>query len=503
MNPFQLGFRNLFGILLPGAVLALGISACLAILFPGLAQSVVKQTANNAALLVAGFLLAAYILGFVIRLYAADTVDRLSASLVRIRRDPFEGKEGSIEDHLNDLLDSVANPDLPCDPSQDLIRWAWKYDEFPYPVWELMKFRLYHPDELFRFFFPYRRCFATGHRRGKEFFNYCKAVVYEAHEGKPHTLAEEIQGSEANVRFLAGIFWALLLSAILLTISAVTRARLLMQVGAFPVVTAGALAFFAFAAIVGRRTERLAREKLRVASFWIFNTMAVTLLFVSVWIGARRPELATETRMNVVALVMVLVAFSIVARGRFRLSRLKEVDSVFDAFFLVHRHAAECSRCRAGQESDPGLYEERRRLIQDAFAEGLSLESLVKLMKSRSAGTPRLSSLYFAGADRDHPYFVHTDKVAIGLSVLPEDEPKSSEAKRHPHQHEVVVVLDGGIRVEVAKDGQWLASDLSAGEVKTIYPDECHRILARGQDAVFLFVKTVPAEEPRGVSCTP
>jgi len=147
-------------------------------------------------------------------------------------------------------------------------------------------------------------------------------------------------------------------------------------------------------------------------------------------------------------------------------------------------------------------YEERARLVLDAFLEGLSLDALVRLMKSRSAQSPRLSSLYFAGADRDHPYFLHTDRVAIGLSVLPEDELKSRKPKRHPHQHEVIFALDGALRVEIFKEGRWHPSDLTAGQVKTIYPNECHRIVSGGQQAVFLFVKTLPAKEPRELTCS-
>ncbi len=253
MVPFQLGFRNLIGILLPGAVLALVIFTCLDILFPGTGQAIARETSTNTGPLVVGFLLTAYILGSVIRLHSSDTVDRFSAWLVRIP-DPFEGMEGSVEEHLNDLLVGVAEtePSGKSDneyfkellertrnrgrqgakvvnkaedgAANDLIKWAWKSDTFPYPVWEIMKLRLYHPDDVFQFFVPYMRCLAAGHRRNKEFFNYCKAVIYEAHEGKRHALAEEVQSAEAYVRFFAGVFWALLLSAgILIAAAAVAE----------------------------------------------------------------------------------------------------------------------------------------------------------------------------------------------------------------------------------------------------------------------------------------
>jgi len=40
MIPFQLGFRNLMGILVPGAVLGLVIFACLDILFREMGQAI-------------------------------------------------------------------------------------------------------------------------------------------------------------------------------------------------------------------------------------------------------------------------------------------------------------------------------------------------------------------------------------------------------------------------------------------------------------------------------
>src|SRR5271157_5432177 len=389
MIPFQLGFRNLIGILVPGAVLELVIFTCLDILFPCTGQAIARETGTNTGPLVVGFLLTAYILGSVIRLWSADTVDQLSASRVKIRLDPFKGEEGSIEKHLDDLLGAVRttappntepptvepldkaeplnsaekeyfkqlleyarNPPSPDgqkqevsrlqDAEPDLIKWAWKYDEFPYPVWEIMKLRSYHPDEVFRFFEPYMRCFATGYRRNKEFFNYCKAVIYEAHEGKCHALAEEVQSLEAYVRFFGGVFWALLLSALALVLTAVSLMLLVGLRGttgrwywltAFTLLLVLILA--AVATVVVWKTAQFVRREDKVGLFWILSEIAGCLLLFSAVVGAFLPGLATAARMNFVALAMLIVAFLIIAGGRFRLSRLKEVDTVFDAFFLV------------------------------------------------------------------------------------------------------------------------------------------------------------------------
>lgn len=154
------------------------------------------------------------------------------------------------------------------------------------------------------------------------------------------------------------------------------------------------------------------------------------------------------------------------------------------------------------QKEKAEMFKERARLVRDAFLQGMTLDALVALMRSRSTASHGLTSLYFAGADGDHPYFLRTDKVAFGLSVLPEDEWRSSREKLHPHQHEVIFVLEGSLCAEVLRNGRWEATDLMEGQVKIFYPNECHRIISGGKRAVFLFVKTRPAEEPRELDCS-
>ena len=152
-------------------------------------------------------------------------------------------------------------------------------------------------------------------------------------------------------------------------------------------------------------------------------------------------------------------------------------------------------------------YIERTAVLLEAFRRGggpeVALGDLVAVMKEESGSKGYLSSLYFAGAEGDHPYFLKNDRVAMGLAVLPEDAEKAGLRKRHPHQTEVIFVLDGTVRLEVAKNrGRQVQIDLAQGDVYVIEPGECHRITpVDGQDAAFLFVKTNPAEEPRGQDC--
>jgi len=446
MNPLNLGLRNLLGILLPGGLIILVALACIAALMPEARPLIERAMTQWAALAMPGVFLVSYVAGSVVCLRAADAVDRLSARLMRLKQDPYKDTRGTVASLRKRLLECVfVSPDN-CLPGQNEARWAWKHDQFPYPVWELMKFRIYHPAEMFAFYKQYKHCFwlgdrsSTDDRPAKEFFNYCKTVIFNANEGRQHALAEEVQAAEANTRFFAGTFLALVI----------------------------ALAFSVLLSVVLFFDKSAPHGALPVAA-------AFTLL-----VG--------------------LAAYSIVAGGRFRLIRLKEVDTVFDAFYLVHRHAAQCPVC--GRATEKELFDERRQLVEDAFAAGMTLKGLAGLMRNRSRENPLLSSLYFAGAEHDHPYFLDTDQLAAGISVLPEDEPKSSIAKRHPHQNEVIFALDGEVNLEVLKNGGWEQCRLAAGQVKIVPPGVCHRITSKEkQQSAFLFIKTQPMKEPREEFC--
>jgi len=407
MIPFQLGFRNLIGILLPGAVLTLVIFVSLDVLSHGIGRSIADETGYGTGPIVVAFLLAAYVLGSVIRLWSADTVDQLSISLVKTRSNPFGDKEGqgnidqrlsqlmqcvlrtdpsgktdkeyfeellrciqksaSVIDHIPmvELTDRPADADLAEDSGRNvrrgseevrahgrsdygkspLIFWAWRYDEFPYPVWEIMKIRLYFPKDVYRCFEPYGRIFTAGGGRNKDFFNYCKAVIYQAHKGRRHALAEEVQSAEAQVRFFAGVFWALLLSALMLvstTLLLVVRSAnhtLYRLAACTPILFV--LLLTADAAWILWKPGRFVQDTRRTDRFWQVSGIAAASLFVWAALAAFLPGLRAAAFVSLGALAMSAIAFFIVAGGRFRGSRFKEVDTVFDAFYLVQRSSSK------------------------------------------------------------------------------------------------------------------------------------------------------------------
>ena len=153
------------------------------------------------------------------------------------------------------------------------------------------------------------------------------------------------------------------------------------------------------------------------------------------------------------------------------------------------------------------LYRQRKALLEEAFrlsdpSPAVGLPQLADLIREQAARFPQLTSLYFAGADADHPYFLQNSRVAIGISVLPEDAPKAGVAKRHPHQQEVIIVLEGEILLQLHQAAEAVTRKLGAGELRVIARDQCHCIQpVDGQKAVYMFIKTNPAVEPRGVKC--
>jgi len=159
-----------------------------------------------------------------------------------------------------------------------------------------------------------------------------------------------------------------------------------------------------------------------------------------------------------------------------------------------------------------GLPRLREQLFRDALSESLrqgksfravAFECLETVMKEASRQNPALSSLYFAGAEEDHPFFLKNEDIAIGLAVLPEDEPKSAQSKLHPHQIETIFVLKGRLRLERERAGVLTSEVLERGSVATIERGQCHRIMAvDNTNAAYIFVKTDPAKSPRGVNCS-
>jgi mannose-6-phosphate isomerase-like protein (cupin superfamily) len=141
----------------------------------------------------------------------------------------------------------------------------------------------------------------------------------------------------------------------------------------------------------------------------------------------------------------------------------------------------------------------RKRSANDSKLASLKLSALVAAMKQSSATATPSTSMYFAGADVDHPYFLQSDALGFGIAVLPEDAAKAKLRKRHPHQVEVIFVLEGALTLHIEDSAPAV---LQKGDHYVIPKNVCHWITPHENKAgAFAFVKTNPAQEPRGVSC--
>lgn len=166
----------------------------------------------------------------------------------------------------------------------------------------------------------------------------------------------------------------------------------------------------------------------------------------------------------------------------------------------------------SGKPLNDADYQKRRTVIEKAYQAGengekpkaLKLSALIAEMRVASQDDPSLSSIYFAGGFVDHPFFLESDSLAAGLAVLPEDALKAGQWKRHPHQQEFIVVLEGQLLLQ-EKDpstNEVLTYPLTASASHLVDKNICHRVLPdNDHSAAYIFVKSNPMQKPLGESC--
>lgn len=87
----------------------------------------------------------------------------------------------------------------------------------------------------------------------------------------------------------------------------------------------------------------------------------------------------------------------------------------------------------------------------------------------------------------------------MGIAVLPEDAAKAGLWKKHPHQQEVIFVLQGALRLIIDDRPEDVVGE---GELRVIEKGQCHRIVpAEDEHGVYLFCKTNPAKEIMAENC--
>ena len=294
MDFFKFGLRNILGITLPGGLLVVVlayISFSILSVFDVYIENFGWIKESTFLIIIIAFILS-YIIGSVIRLESADKVDNwsgkyhiwknrkiLKALIINtpLTKNIKKPQKGSLQGNLNSLIktakDKLANNKDWQTEINELSKLIYFLDVFPYPLWEFRKFKLSHSPKFFDFFNEYKAPLLAG---GKNFFNYSKMVIYSS--SLPESLISEVSSAEAFSRFLAGTFFSLIYSIILLIFFS--------------------LIHFIF-----------------VAHFIFLNVFLISNIFI----------------------IAIFLYFAYKIIKGFRNIRLKEVEIVFDAFYLVYR----------------------------------------------------------------------------------------------------------------------------------------------------------------------
>ena len=217
MDLKPLGKRDIFGILLPGALLVFVsvyvLSGVLVVL-----QLPTKGLLEREVLLAVVLFVVSYLVGSILRLYAADDVDQKSSErFVKAwrKKHQVEIENGRISelDFEECKIELARGNDVP-DVPDGFDEWLWQVDSFPYRasmnrIWQVQgRF-----EELDFFRTRYKASMWSENRAFvKNFFNYCKLVIIKSGEG----MADEINMAEGLTRFFAGTFAALRLSVLVL-----------------------------------------------------------------------------------------------------------------------------------------------------------------------------------------------------------------------------------------------------------------------------------------------
>lgn len=415
--------RGFFEILMPGIFLVLNLaltaylvaSAVVPQLLPAI-KSAITHCANP-AVLISLLVVFGYPVGVVLRLLKNANIDGHSARYIGMLH--------------------PGERDLP-----------YLKDKFFYGNWMRDKCRSRLPAEAARFYEEYWADKDTGDsRKNTTFFNFCKTLVAK-HDPQS---ASEIFAAEALCRFVAGSYYALLVSVFLMVMNA-------------------------------------------LCVYAQFSIRAAVLVLV------------------LAACYLYLVH---VILSQYRLLRCKEVDTAFNACFANREHFDQLCPTHASRllkrHSIVPEYDMRRDVLLEAWGErwtgerlvqSLDLQKLISVMKRESSVHSYLSSLYFAGSDVDHPFFLENTKVAVGMAILPQDASKAGVPKRHPYQTEIIIVLKGSLCLHHDINGKRTEKILSENDHFVIANDTCHWVTCiDDSDAVYLFVKTNPSQEPRSESC--
>ena len=280
------------------------------------------------------------------------------------------------------------------------------------------------------------------------FINFCKSILSKFDQNS----CNEVYAAEATIRFVSGSYYALQISVLLMVLNSYLLNKM------YP-----------------------------------FKAYLITIFII----------------LGYIVLLHVILL-------QYRLLRCKEVDTIFSACFANREKFKKLLPTYLDRRTITSPAESNYNVRKKIFVElwkakkkkkelihSVKLDELISKMKEESEDHPFLSSLYFAGSYIDHPFFIESDKIAIGISVLPEDSEKAGLKKKHPHQTEYLVVLNGTIDVFIKPKNKIEQIVLHENESYEIQKDICHWISINEscKSAAYMFIKTNPSKEPKSKEC--
>jgi hypothetical protein len=216
--------REFFHTFLPGLFLMVNIvGSCYAC---PVTSTCVERTLGKVpaqdGLIVAAILSFGYLAGVVLRLIRPDHLVKWSRNVDKrwyaykhkSRRDDKSQKQ--VGNRAGDS--GTSNPEQVADTDSDPYLSRWNADErvFPYSTWiGWLTEKRYLPDKA-RVFYEDSWMNAASLTQNREYFNFCKSAVYQV---SPES-AKEVQGAEAFIRYMSGIFWSLSISILILLLAA-------------------------------------------------------------------------------------------------------------------------------------------------------------------------------------------------------------------------------------------------------------------------------------------
>jgi hypothetical protein len=200
----SLGRRDIFGILLPGAIFVfVSVYALFGVLSVLDLQSRIGELLEYEFLLTIVLFVMVYLVGSLLRLFAADSVDQeCSEYLLKGWYKDRKAGSFSIADFEGRREELAKGQDV-ADVPDGFDDWLFGMEEFPYPAWQNRKWQAQGPREVLDFFRrkEYLSSMWSGNKVApKDFFNHCKLVVIE----KDGPLADEVAMAEGLTRFFAG-----------------------------------------------------------------------------------------------------------------------------------------------------------------------------------------------------------------------------------------------------------------------------------------------------------